>query len=932
MACISELSDVCRIPERHTPSPQPSPHGRGSSAAAVAASYPLPGGEGQGEGRLAGHIGEVSLDRPAAAPAAFILDLTEVGLGDATLVGRKAFHLATLLRAGFDVPPGFCITTEAFRCFETAGLGKPMLPQFMRDAIVAAWRRSGLKIAAVRSSASEEDGEHASWAGVFPTVLPVASESEMLAAVETCFRALHAPSVEYYRSARERDGRAPAMAVLVQSLIDADAAGVAFTANPINGARDEIVINAVPGLGEPLSAGRISGDVFVVGRDGTEKSASITAKPFMLTWKGEVVLPPDRAERRAITEAEAAALARLATRVERVFGGPQDIEFAIASGRIYLLQARPITGLPEEGPISDSEVEAYLASERARLARRVETLRREGRLNGADAIFSSGNVGELLPTPTPMSFGLFRTIFADRGGAIALGRRVLGYRLEEGSAEGLYELIGGQAYFNVEVDAGTFDFGLPIDIDSILSSIAKDHTRASYPEFGLYAQAMSLAEAISAHGEVDGPRRHATLWQFHAAMRKAARGVYRRYRGEIEPILHRSLEPAPPSLLAAENAELLAFFQQRIDHLRQFSCVWFVAAARLGFYFADLVRWRLRRHLGDCAAAQRLIQGLDGSLITRQAIELENLAQARITRDGFLRAYGHSSQNELEISLPRFSEDPRNIERLLHDLTVSGRQPGREFREQQSRRRDAERDVRRNLEGQGAGKAEIRAFFADLRLAQLFLPLRETIKHYYTGEYRVLRETLLEINRRLGWKDGDIFYLAPSEISGCFQAGEDLVALVRQRRRHRKISALLAGQRRLPPVIFASDAGAIGLRSTLQSTRLEGAPVAPGSAAGRVRVLDEAADGEPWRRQPLRGDEIIVTHSANLGLAPMLRMSAGLIVEVGGVLAHAACQARESGIPAVVLAGATSILKEGMAISIDGATGRIELIEDGAAS
>ena len=531
-----------------------------------------------------------------------------------------------------------------------------------------------------------------------------------------------------------------------------------------------------------------------------------------------------------------------------------------------------------------------------------------------------------------MSFGLFRTIFAGHGGAIATGRRMLGYRLDEKSAAGLYELICGQVTFNVEIDARTFDIGLPLDIDSILSSIAEDHARASYPEFGLYAQAMSLTEAIATYGESEGRRRHAALWQFHAAMRKTARDIYRRYRSDIEPILRRSLELLPPSLLTSDDAALLALFQQRIDHLSQFSCVWFVAAARLGFYFADMVRWRLEHHLGEPALAQKLFQGLEGSLITRQAIELENLAQGRITREAFLRAYGHSSCNELEISLPRLSEEPRNIERLLHDLTVSGRHPGDEFQEQQRRRRDTERDVRSMLETQGASTADLRAFFTDLRLAQTFLPLRETIKHYYTGEYRVLRETLLEINRRLGWRDGDIFYLDPSEISGCFHSRESLCALVLQRRRQRKIAALLAGQHRVPPVVFASNTAALGSRpKTLHSRRLKGVPVAPGSAAGLVRLLDDTGS-EPRQRKAMRGNEIIVARSANLGLAPLMRMAAGLVVEVGGVLAHAACQARESGIPAVVLAGATSILREGMAITIDGATGRIELLEERTAS
>ena len=258
-----------------------------------------------------------------------------------------------------------------------------------------------------------------------------------------------------------------------------------------------------------------------------------------------------------------------------------------------------------------------------------------------------------------MSFGLFRSIFADHGGAIATGRRMLGYRLDESSAEGLYELICGQVTFNVEIDARTFDIGLPIDIDAILSSIAEDPACASYPEFGLYAQAMGLTEAISAYGEAEGQRRHAALWQFHAAMTKSARDILpplsaaRSSRSCAAP-----WSRSPPSLLTSENAALLAFFQRRIDHLRQFSCVWFVVAARLGFYFADMVRWRLEHHLGEPALAQTLFQGLEGSLITRQAIELENLAQGRITQETFLRAMGTVRPTSWKFRCPACRKNP----------------------------------------------------------------------------------------------------------------------------------------------------------------------------------------------------------------------------------------------------------------------------------
>ncbi len=659
------------------------------------------------------------------APSAstdLIRDLAGVGPGDAALAGRKAFHLATLMRHGFDVPQGFCVTTEAFRQCRAACRGELVLPPPLREAIVAAWRRAGLRVAAVRSSASEEDGREASWAGVFPTVLPVSGEEELLAAVEACFQALHAPEAEHYRRSCKRGHQPPAMAVLVQSLVDARAAGVMFTANPVSGARNEIVINAVPGLGEPLASGRVSGDVFVVCRAGSVKSASVSAKPFMLTREGEVALAPAQAERRAVTEDEVAALARLAVRVEAVFGCPQDIEFAIGGGRIHVLQARPVTGPAEGMAIGAGEAGRYLDFERARLKCRVDTLRRQGKLRGSDVIFSNGNVGELLPTPAPMSFGLFRTIFAGRGGAITAGRRMLGYHLDEDATGELYELICGQPYFNVEIDAGTFNIGLPSGIDSILASIAGQPDRANYPEFGLYCQGLSLADAVARYG-ADGPRHHAVIRRFHTAITRTAHAVRRRYPAEIEPLLRRSLEPARPSEICASNAELLAAFQRRLDHLQQFACVWFVVAARLAFYFADMVRWRLEQHLGDSKLAAPLFQGLDGSLITAQALDLENLAQGRITRDAFLRTYGHSSANELEISLVRLAEDPQAIERLLHDLAVSGRRPAGEFHEQQRRRRALQRELRGRLAAAGTSAAGMRALFADLRLAQTFLPL-----------------------------------------------------------------------------------------------------------------------------------------------------------------------------------------------------------------
>ncbi len=854
-----------------------------------------------------------------------IRDLSEIGPDDHPLVGGKAFHLGLLMRSGFNVPKGFAVTSNAFHQVVAAAGGQPRLSAPLRAAVIAAWRRAGFTEAAVRSSASEEDGRQASWAGVFPTLLPVTGEEELVAAVERCFAALHSPEADLYR-AKRRSAAPPAMAVLVQELVPARAAGIIYTAHPLTGGGDHIVVNAVRGLGEPLAAGRISGDTFVLGRDGCLKAATVTGQPFMLTPAGEVPLAGEARSRPAISETEASALARLAVDVETVFSCPQDIEFAIGGETIHLLQSRPITRPSAGAAIAADEIDAYVERERRALTERLAAARRRGRLSARPAVFSNGNVGELLPTPTPMSFGLFDAIFAGSDGAVLTGRRRLGYRLAEDAATGLYELICGQPYFNLEVDARTFDIGLAIDIDEILSGVAGDPARANYPEFGLYRQEIGLADAIRRFGAAEGRRRHDTLKEFHTAMTAAAQAFRVDFTDHIERRLRDSLRKAARLLPSTmDRSELVAAFQAQVQHLQRESCVWFVMAARLAFYFADMVRGRLQRHLGDGGGTAALLQGLAGSRITRQALDLERLAKGRLMRFTFLARYGHMASNELEIALPRLAEEPAAIDRLLHDFALSGRRPAEEFRQQRQRRQAAERNLLQRLRAAGVTPADIEALFADLRLAQTFLPLRETIKYYFAAEYAALRAILVEINDRLGWAEGDVFHLHPREIAGCFSYTAQLAEVAEQRRRERRIAGLLASQRRLPAVIFQSDLAALGTRREgTAAGRLEAVPVAPGAAVGVVRILDDSGALPATTR--LAGGEIIVARSANLGLAPLMRMAAGLVVEVGGVLAHAACQARESGIPAVVLACATTCLKDGMTVSLDGDRGIVEII------
>ena len=236
---------------------------------------------------------------------------------DASVLGAKAANLAQLSRDGFPVPPGLVVTPAAEERWEEA-----------RPRLLEVAAKLGAARFAVRSSGTAEDLEGASFAGQYETVLGVPLEG-LPGAVKRVLNSAEASRVAAYREARGESSAAngrPRMAVLVQAMVEPDSAGVAFTADPVTGDREEVVLTAVQGLGERLVSGEAVGDEWVVrGEDAT----------------------PRRESEGALTAGQALEVARLARRVETQFGPPQDVEWAISGDELYLLQARPMTALPE---------------------------------------------------------------------------------------------------------------------------------------------------------------------------------------------------------------------------------------------------------------------------------------------------------------------------------------------------------------------------------------------------------------------------------------------------------------------------------------------------------------------------------------------------------------------------------------------------------
>ena len=291
--------------------------------------------------------------------------LDRVRATDIALAGGKGANLGELMAAGLPVPAGFVVTTDAYR---RAAEGQPA-PQDLA-AITAAYADLGEPLVAVRSSATIEDLAEGSFAGQFETVLGVRGPEAVARAVRRCWASLSGPTAAAYRAYHEIDAEA-AMAVVVQVLVDAEAAGVMFTADPLTGRRDRTRISAALGLGDGVVDGTVPTDEVVVRRDDgawrvdTREVADKTHRSSLVddtggdtdvgtggdTDGGTAVRAVDRPGAAALSDERCLELAELGATIQNHFGRPMDVEWAMARGRLWIVQARPITALPE--PIGD---------------------------------------------------------------------------------------------------------------------------------------------------------------------------------------------------------------------------------------------------------------------------------------------------------------------------------------------------------------------------------------------------------------------------------------------------------------------------------------------------------------------------------------------------------------------------------------------------
>ena len=838
----------------------------------------------------------------------FIKHFSEIDETDLPHVGGKGLNLGKLTKAGFRVPRGFCVTTDAYR-LSVRGLSEQNessvkdieLPPELVAAVRTAREQLQTATVAVRSSATAEDLAEASFAGQQDTFLNVTSD-ELLDALKACWASLWSERAIAYRQTQGITDEGLAMAVVVQEMYDADVSGVLFTVSPFD--PDVSVVESNWGLGESVVSGAITPDSFLMSRETDEiVESNIALKREMVTATGVSEVLSAQQNVPSLTGTQLKELAQLGKQVETCYEQPMDIEWALADGQFVLLQARLITVTDTASEVSQGAIEALRQEEIRMLAARSE-------VHGT--VWCHHNLAEVLPTPLPMTWGIMKDFMSGTGGLGKAYRSLGFYPSERVDSEGVLDLICGRVYVNLSREAELHFDGFPFahDFDALKRN----------PQQAMYAQA-----------QTDIKRSNASFWlklPLHIVRMSRAEVRLRQCRSDFDRLLTEEVFPAFQAEIEAErdilysdlsDAELLTKFQTwRAKTLDAFAPKALTATLLAGFSLQRLEA-ALQKCLDETAAkviASRLISGLSGNLTVETNEKLRQIATGELTLTDFLKDYGHRAVNEFELAQPRWREDTTYLEQLVASFRQENTGTDTQVVQRVEQRESAEEELSAILEEKASLRKQIES---ELNFTRCYMPFRETAKFYLMLGYEQIRRALLELDRRYQL-DGGIFYLMPDELKQLID-GETFNEVIATRKKRRELML----QIEVPDVIFSDALEDIGAPISVDAAETyTGVGVSAGVATGNARVFLRPTDVRPSDR-----NYILVCPSTDPAWTPLFLHAAGLVMERGGILSHGAVVAREYGVPAVAnVPNATQHIADGQTLQVDGNQGTVSILTD----
>lgn len=766
--------------------------------------------------------------------------------------GGKGSMLARMYQHKYPVPEGIVVLTSAFQD------GKLNVQAWSAvQAYVQRFRSHYGEVAfAVRSSALSEDSAQASYAGEFETVLNVTMDEQIREAIMRVYDSKSSERVKAYSAVKGME-QAHEIAVVIQIMVRSVMSGVLFTADPITGSHAAMVGNYVHGLGEQLVSGEANALSFALRRP-----------------KGRYE-GPDEFKRYA------SKVYRLASKLEEELISPQDIEWAVAEGKLYILQTRPITTLLL------GNLDTYDWNE----------------TNSGDFLWTNTNIGEATPdVMTPLTWSVVRALDEE-------SNMISGFRIMSGN-------ICGRAYTNISLPVSIFPaVGVPLakSLDKVSQTLGKIPEGMEFPIYPY------------------------SRWHVFTKIAPSIFRFAKKVKTTLEDI-EQYLADNPDWCTQMTNRIQETSSREELrniwrDELWPYACKSWWGLIAGGRKFGD-ASYKLNKELTKLSGTETAnalmsnLRGKSGLASLGPVIGISQVLQGTMSREEYLKQYGHRGPHEFELSLPHPGEDPKWLETQIEEYEKSNTNVESLLCRQQSQHEAAWT----RFEQKYPQKAKrIRKQIAK---ASEYAHLREETRSEFVRVYRVIRAFALRAGE-ISDVRSDVFFLYKEEVQALLAGdGAGMKHVAARKETYEKYLALpplptlIRGrfdafqwannpERRIdffdasmPPVVEEGNG-------------LTGFAGASGRVEGTVRVLNRPEEGNQ-----LQSGEILVASTTNVGWTPLFPRAAAIITDVGAPLSHAAIVARELGIPAVVGCGnATTRLRTGDRVIVDGGHGIVQILK-----
>lgn len=819
----------------------------------------------------------------------YILGFDEIGKEDVAVAGGKGANLGEMTKAGISVPPGAVLCAEAYDRYmeenhidvseilereptdEAAAktirekILNGTFPEEVKEQMIAFYESLNGTDAnarvAVRSSATAEDLDDASFAGQQETYLNVTGATMLLTKVRECYASLWGDRAVSYRKAQGYDKHKVSLAVVIQQMIESESAGVLFTRNPAANT-DEVLINASYGLGEAVVSGLVSPDEYRCGRDGSLQSVTIGSKETQIVYDengtGRIAVPAHRQKEQVLDERTVSRLVAEAMTIEKHYGHPMDIEWAIRDGEIYILQARSITTLAGEEAMTFTEAD-FAGLLKAKPAK--------GRMR-ENVLFNL----EKLPRP-------YYPLDHDFGDAVGKQKEALLSEVGVHTGEMCpidEDGISSFAFSGIKLNGNiTHLFPLLKQMKDEAYNVRVSTEKYEECKRRLEEEKAAETERIQQTGE--------SLCRMKKLISDTA---YARFRYAIFPqvienrSLNKSLKKADKNLNSFDLLEGLSYVTTDINRSMN----------------------ELAEKIRKDAEMQKAVADLSYAEVAAAYPELGKRFEA------FMEQYGYRSDFNCYCFVSKsWKDDPDRFMGTLRTMLrsedthiLTKEESGQKFAALMEKIKDA------------IGEKAYRKFEKKVNAVRHYHYIREATQYLWESEFAHCRALLKKASGQLQVSYDELLYLFADELFEVCQKGEltrEAKELIERRKSKRPLAE--AYWNKSISEILATDGESV-----------RGISGSVGEATGRVYVIKSTAEFDK-----LRKGDILVCSYTDPEWTPLFTLAAGVVVDTGGSLSHAAIVAREYKIPAVLATGnATEKLEDGRLVLVDGTNGTVKLL------